>query len=572
MERSVQVGPRAPKDPTKQRKGFYIMIDSIIEATERQEGKPAQEIYLDDGRLANKAKIVGGIEDEDILKLLENSNGLHKLVHSIGISVMTIGEAGNIDFVLQNYGKIDKYGSGTVIREHCNTDGSELILTLEDYEWSKDDEVLGKFDFEFEKPGELAKVTVKLYLHDGFEIPEMTIDPPVEFQSPEYNAMLVKSMLNLGNNNRFKAAAEKARRGENVTIAYIGGSITQGAGAKPINTECYAYKSYKKFKELFGKGSGDNIHFVKAGVGGTASQLGMIRYDRDILRDGKVKPDIIIIEFAVNDAGDDKKGGCFESLVLKSLMEENKPAVILLFSVFANDWNLQDRLEPIGRYYNLPMVSLSDAIVKQFYLDRETGGVITKRQFFYDIYHPTNEGHRIMSDCLGYLFEQMDKKETDEADVLINKKPVIGNAFAGVKLLDKKDNTNKAAILEGGFTSTDNELQMVELDANPFGSPQFPYNWMRTPESGEDSFRMTIWSRSLLIIFKDSGRADFGKAEVYVDGKFVLTADPHINGWTHCNPVFLYDEESPSEHQIEVKMAGDSLGKYFTILGFGYTI
>lgn len=85
---------------------------------------------------------------------------------------------------------------------------------------------------------------------------------------------------------------------------------------------------------------------MKAGVGGTPSELGVIRYERDILRDGAVTPDIVVVEFAVNDEGDETKGNCFESLCLKILSASNQPAVILLFSVFVNDWNLQERLSP----------------------------------------------------------------------------------------------------------------------------------------------------------------------------------------------------------------------------------
>ena len=95
---------------------------------------------------------------------------------------------------------------------------------------------------------------------------------------------------------------------------------------------------------MFGKDGGKNIHFVKAGVGGTPSELGIIRYERDILKFGEVKPDIVIVEFAVNDEGDETKGICYESLCLKILSGDNMPAVVLLFSVFVNDWNLQDRL------------------------------------------------------------------------------------------------------------------------------------------------------------------------------------------------------------------------------------
>ena len=186
--------------------------------------------------------------------------------------------------------------------------------------------------------------------------------------------------------------------GEDVTVAFIGGSITQGAGAIPINTQCYAYKTFCGFCELTGRGTDDNVHYVKAGVGGTPSELGMIRYETDVLADGKVTPDVVVVEFAVNDEGDETKGECYDSLVRKILNAENRPAVILLFAVFADDFNLQERLSPVGRAYDLPMVSTRDTVLEQFYQKPGEGRVVSKNQFFYDSYHPTNIGHRVMAD------------------------------------------------------------------------------------------------------------------------------------------------------------------------------
>ena len=565
-------GPVAPRDPVEKRSCIYLMVDSDIEASSRGEGKPSEEIYLE-GRIRSAAEFIGGVTDEEILNLLESCEGFHKLVHSIGVSVQAADDSiEEVNFVLQNWGKTNKYESGTTLRVPCPANGREVIINLADYEWSPDDDILGKFAFEFERVGQMAKATVKFYLNDGYEVPELIIDPPVDFESEGYNKMIVRSLLNRGNNRRLKKAIEKAEKGEDVTIAFIGGSITQGAGAKPINTNCYAYQAYLRFKEMFGRNGGDNIHYIKAGVGGTPSQLGIIRYERDILRDGKVKPDIVVVEFAVNDAGDETKGVCYESLVLKILSAENKPAVILLFSVFENDWNLQDRLAPVGEHYNLPMVSIKDAVVGQFYLTREEGNIISKRQFFYDIYHPTNDGHRVMADCLAYLFAETKKAPVDEEDIIIDKEPLIGNYFKDIRLLDRKTNTHVALIDEGGFTETDRDLQMVEMDLDSHGTAQFPYNWMHTPSSGNDSFKMTIRSKGLMLVFKDSGSSEFGRAEVYVDGEHVLTADPHIVNWTHCNPVILYQEEEAREHTIEIKMAPGDEDKCFTILGFGYVL
>lgn len=570
MIQDIQAGPKAPKDPQKKRSGFYIMVDKTIEATERLGAKPSQEIYLDEGRLAFNAKLVGGVNDEVILDYLKDCKGFFKIVHSIGVSVIATEETGNIDFVLQNYGKKDRYAGGTVIRKKCTKDGAEIVINLADYNWSADDDVVGKIAFEFEKPGLMAKATVKFYLNDGFEVPESQIDPPVEFNSSAYKEMISKSLLNLGNNKRIKKAIDKAKSGEDVTIAFIGGSITQGAGAKPINKKCYAYLAYEMFKEKFGVNGGDNVHFIKAGVGGTPSELGMIRYDRDVLRNGTVEPDIVIVEFAVNDEGDETKGVCYESLVRNILSADNKPAVLLLFAVFATDWNLQERLSPVGKLYDLPMVSISDAVVDQFKLTREEGNIITKRQYFYDIFHPTNDGHKIMADSIQYLFEQANQSKCDENDICFNVKPAIGNCFEGIHLIDREVNSCNAEINEGSFNDFDKDLQCVEMDDNYSGTPQFPYNWLHTPESGDASFNLTVESKSLLLVYKDTGSMEFGKAEIYVDGNYFLTIDPKIVGWTHCNAVILYQNDTVMKHQVEIKMSEDSRDKYFTILGFGY--
>jgi len=566
-------GPKAPKDPLKRRCSIFFMFQATIEATARSEGKPSQDIYLE-GRIKDTVKFTGGVTDEKILKLLENCSGFHKLVHSIGVSVKGLNDDPlNVNFVLKNLGEGKKYETGTLLRIPCPKDGTELILKLKDYKWSPEDDILSKFAFEFDNVGEMATATVKFYLHSGYEVPEVAMEPPVSFNSEEYEAMIEMSLLNKGNNKRLKIAIEKAQRGEDVTIAYIGGSITQGAAAKPINTNCYPYKAYLRFKDMFGKdGGGGNIHYVKAGVGGTPSELGIIRYERDILKDGSVEPDIVIVEFAVNDEGDETKGICYESLCLKILSSKNKPSVILLFAVFMNDWNLQDRLSPVGKHYNLPMISIKDAVEEQFRLRKSEGNVISKRQFFYDVFHPTNDGHRVMVDCLSYLFLETKKAVKDKDDIIIDKPPIIGNSFKDIHLIDKENYRNVANIFEGSFTQTDTDLQMVEMDDKPFLSPEFPFNWMHTNSSGKENFRMIIKCCSLILVFKDSGSSAFGTADILVDGHLVKTANPHENNWTHCNPVILFQNEGCAKHTVEIKMASDNEDKCFTILGFGYTL
>lgn len=65
--------------------------------------------------------------------------------------------------------------------------------------------------------------------------------------------MIERSLLSMGDAGRIRRVVEKARAGEPVTIAYIGGSITQGAGAVPLHTQCYAYRFWKAFAGKYGK-------------------------------------------------------------------------------------------------------------------------------------------------------------------------------------------------------------------------------------------------------------------------------------------------------------------------------
>ena len=564
-------GPAAPKDPEKARPFFYILKDKDIFGERQKDGTGIQFIYESDGRLINSAQITGNVTDKEELTLLETVEGFGRLVHSIGVSVETDRPEETAEFVFQMYGKKDLYGGGTNLTTSLKCDGMEHRIYLSDYRWTEDDHVPGQIKILFAAPERMGKVSVRLFLNDGYEAPPEEEDLFIDMHSEEYCGMISRSLLQLGNPYRIRKAIEKSKARKEVTLAYIGGSITQGAGAIPIHTECYAYKSFQLFQNRFS--TQNNVRFIKAGVGGTHAELGMIRFDRDVLSEGE-RPDIVVIEFAVNDEGDETKGVCYESLVRKVLKLPWKPAVVLLFSVFANDWNLQERLRPVGDLYDLPMVSILNAVTPQFSLKCGEGRILSKNQFFYDMFHPNNTGHTIMADCLMNLIYCAEKEAVQGEETpyeFSDITPVIGGEFAEVKLLDKKDACENAIIDCGGFTGTDTELQCVEMDDSLTPVPEFPYNWMYDGSVSEKPyFEMKLDAKAILLIYKDSGAMDVAKADVYVDGKKVFLADPHENGWVHCNPKIICEEKESREHTVRIQIAPGDEHKKFTILGFGY--
>lgn len=566
-------GVVAPKDPTMKRKGFYIMRDKSVAGSPQPDGSGKQFLYMDGSRLLTAAKLVGNITDESMLDMLKSVSGFRKLVHSIGVTVEMDEHEEMVNFAFQMYGKTDPYVSGTTLLMPVKADGMEMVMDLESWDWSEDDNIPGQIRFEFPKAGMFASVAVKFYLHDGFDAPEVEDENPVDFASAEYQKLIDQAVVQVGNNARLKKAINKAKAGEDVTIAFIGGSITQGAGAIPINTECYSYKTFKGLCDIAGKGVDENIHYIKAGVGGTPSELGMIRYEKDVLRDGSVTPDIVVVEFAVNDAGDETGGECYDSLVRKILAAENKPAVILEFAVFADDYNLQDRLAPVGVAYNLPMVSAKNTVTEQFYKKPGEGKVVSKNQYFYDVFHPTNTGHTIMADGIIRLMQMVDAAPMDEDMPDINTfAAVIGGEFQNIQRLDRKINADVAVIHTGSFGSVDKELQYVEQDMNLTATPEFPDNWHYAGGEGASfvPFSMDITCSALIMVNKDSHSAAFGKAEVWVDGEKVLTVDPRLNGWNHCNPLICFRGRECKQYHVEVRMQEGDEDKLFTILGFGY--
>jgi len=573
MSEEIVRGPKAPKDPTKKQPGFYIMRNKEVCASPQPDGRGIVFIYESDGRLLNAAKLVGNIDDENIIKLLETTEGFRKLVSKIGVCVESAEDDKYCDFIFQMYGKKDLYGGGANIKLPVKMDGMEYLVDMQDVDWQEDDDVPGQIRFEFAKGGTKAIVAVKFYLNDGYNAPEPEEENPVDYESENYKKIIAKSLFYKGNNARIKKALAKARTGELTTVAFIGGSITQGAGAVPINTECYAYRTFKGFCDLAGRSVDDNVKYIKAGVGGTPSEYGMLRYDRDVVQECQGEgPDLVVVEFAVNDEGDETKGECFDSIIRKIYEGPGKPAVIIEFAVFANDWNLQDRLKPVGYAYNIPMVSALDSVVEQFKLTYAEGRVLSKSQFFYDMFHPTNAGHRIMADGILNLIRVADADEMDEeiADLAGIVAP-IGSEFENVELLDGLVNNCGAIIDKGDFTDTDEILQGVERNLDLTLSPQLPNNWMYRGSQGRNNrpFKLDVEASAILLIFKDSADNKDGRAKVWVDGEEVLTANPRLVGWTHCDPVIILRGAQKKVHHVEIAMESDCIDKDFTILGFG---
>ena len=69
---------------------------------------------------------------------------------------------------------------------------------------------------------------------------------------------------------RIRECMRRAEEGGKLTIAFFGGSITQGCAAT-VHEKTYAYHVFEWWKQTFPKAG---FHYVNAGIGGTTSHFG----------------------------------------------------------------------------------------------------------------------------------------------------------------------------------------------------------------------------------------------------------------------------------------------------------
>lgn len=358
----------------------------------------------------------------------------------------------------------------------------------------------------------------------------------------DYDRFIEYSLLDFGNNARIKSFMKKVSGGEQVTMVFLGGSITERYNGGVDG--CYG----KVFTEMFGEKytTSDKVEFKNAGMAGTDSVMGLIRVERDVLR---YSPDIVFVEFAVNDSKDALHREAYESLLTRLLQSEKKPAVVLIFVRAQEGYNCQGQMQAAGEHYQLPMLSISDAIVHM----TEEGRMLWS-DYGDDYIHPHREGNRMIAGCLMHYFHQADLMPAD-AEVPVPNEVLYGRTYYNMQLMDE---TNARLVKAGGFLP-DNSVY------------QFPKGWCHRRDSGKESFELRITAGHLFLIYRESNDTNAGCAEVYVDGVRQCTLDSYkVTGWNNPALRHILSKERSEEHRIEIKMIPGDEHKEFAVVAFGY--
>lgn len=212
-----------------------------------------------------------------------------------------------------------------------------------------------------------------------------------KLQTGKLNTIFNSSILLEGDSSRIVAAMKKAMRGEPITIAAIGGSITAGAFASSVATS-YSSLVYEWWKKTF---PDCTVKYYNYGIAATGSVLGAHRLQALLLK----KPDFVIIDFAVNDFDTNTATvkEAYESMVRKILSGSNNPGILLIAFTHQNRINTQALHKEIADRYNLPFISFHDAVWGRIDYDDSSW---TNIGFFADAVHPNGEGHKFAADLV----------------------------------------------------------------------------------------------------------------------------------------------------------------------------
>lgn len=352
--------------------------------------------------------------------------------------------------------------------------------------------------------------------------------------------MIRRAVVNPGNTARLADAMKRAQAGEKITIGTIGGSITQGTAASTTD-ERYANRALQWWAKAFPKAQ---LDFVNAGIGATDSYIGVHRVDADLLNK---KPDVVIVEFSVNDTDAALNLQTYDSLVRKILQAENHPAVILLFTTQEDGTSLQDTHMQIGSAYNLPMISYKNAVLPEI-----EAGKFTWKDISPDNIHPNSVGHGIIGELLWSYFNSVYAKldQIDTSDLTFTATPVTKDLYAKGQLLDSKTLTPKT--MQG--------FEQAEV------SNQFPNDWT-TKEGGELTFEVTGSNIGVLYYKTVDGKS--GQYCVYVNDRLIQVLDGDFTGgWgNYAQAQQVYTSDMPSTHTVTIKQLEGTDLTQFTVLG-----
>ena len=337
--------------------------------------------------------------------------------------------------------------------------------------------------------------------------------------------------MSAANDSRLKKLLRRAVQGEELTIGFLGGSITQGSlSTQPGNA--YAFRVYQWFVDTFPK---SKFHYVNGGIGGTDSLYGVARAVTDVLM---YQPDFVVVDFSVNDLEVPFRQETYEGVVRKLLAWPSHPAVVLLNNIYYDTGlTAEDDHVAVGDHYGVPHVSIRDSIYREL-----KAGTYTRPQLSPDGLHPNDFGHGLVAGEIIKLLESVNARREEPEEEAVLPSPLTANAYENAQRLTIREVSPEL----NGFCA-DTAEKTGHLD-------HWKNGWIG--QNPGDKITFTVDASCIAVQYRKTIRRPALRAQLILDGD---TAHPVLldgnfdEDWGDClylQPILHHGEQKT--HTVEI--------------------
>jgi lysophospholipase L1-like esterase len=221
---------------------------------------------------------------------------------------------------------------------------------------------------------------------------------------------------------------QRASAGGAYNVVFFGGSLTWGANASDPQTTSYRGLMMKYLLAKYPKAS---LFFHDAAIGGTGSDLGLFRIQRDVLA---YKPDLVFLDFTVNDGAEETdvvKLAAYEHLLRQLLGSSSAVMPVLMcfkYHFGPPPFSVPPRHQAhlkLAHEYNLPVANVLAYVHEQLLAGKATSDALWP----FDLAHPGDLGYQFFFQAVKGAYESA----ISQAAPQIPAQPVFPDLFPHVE-------------------------------------------------------------------------------------------------------------------------------------------
>lgn len=323
----------------------------------------------------------------------------------------------------------------------------------------------------------------------------------------------------LGDTSRFHTLFKKAEQGKTISLLFLGASITLGFKIPEADQFPVRIKQY--FATHF---QNKGISLFNLSSPGLPSTHALYQCYNEA---SACNPDLIVLDYSVNDQKNPDSRAAYESLLVKALSLPANPAVMSFFvkGCGGNGYTCAPHMSITNEHYGVAYANIGAQLDEDI-----DAGVLSWTDYSYDDKHPGPEGHHYIAEKLIHFLQTMEAASS--VSFPHPQVPLFDDCLAHLTFIDK--------------------------------------SWISSRQCFPQSAEITLTCHTLFISYMVDTTPNMGQLSLEIDGTYAFTLDAYrIDEWDH--PTYKIHRISPQKETHRIRLFTDSDGHTeFYLLALGY--